>query len=123
MFALRVSMQMSFQQWAFLQARGQQLINQLQRKLNLPRRSRRLADLPKPRPIHNVRRQPHVHNVKEVEELRPELQIDQFHPALALAKRRVFDQRKIEVVVRRPAEGIAPQRSESSLFGPVPSET
>src|SRR2546423_669527 len=82
------------------------LINQFQRKLNLPRTPCRLADKPKPvrradasrwcspgrtrRDAKNICRQSHIDNVEDVEKLRAELQAHAFHSALPMAESRVF---------------------------------
>src|ERR1700721_2583266 len=95
------------------------LVNQLQRKLKLPRCSRRAAYLAEAGAIDDVRRQAQVHDVEDVEELRAELQVYQLQSALALSKTGVFDQRKIVVVVGRSTECIAPQGTETALVRPA----
>src|SRR2546423_7980625 len=89
-------------------------VDHFQRKLNLPRRARGLADDPKPAAAHNVGRQPKIHDIKHVEKLRAKLQ----RPELAVSppsKRRVLDQSHIEIVQSRSAKRIAPQCPEAPL--------
>src|SRR5881394_4081324 len=92
-------------------------VDQLQRKLNLPRGASRLADDPKAASAHNVGRQPKIHDIQHVEKLRAKLQ----RPELAIAappKRSVLDQSHIEVMQPRPAKGIASQSPEAPLVRP-----
>jgi hypothetical protein len=86
-------------------------IDELERKLNLPRRPRRPADQPEPRSLDRVRRQPHVHHVEQVKKLAPELHICPFQPARAAANRRRLNQRIVEIVVRRSPKRVPPQRA------------
>src|SRR5580698_4132919 len=92
------------------------LVDQLQRKLNLPRVTRSLADLTESRAVDDVRRQLHVDNVEEIEELRAELQVDKLCSAPARAERRVFDHCEVIVVKGRPAERVAAERAETPLI-------
>src|SRR5579863_5523718 len=93
-------------------------VDQLQRKLNLPRISRRLADLPESRSSQHVCRRAHGHDIEEVEEFRTELQVHPLRSAFSSAKRRVLDQRKVEVVKRRSAKRVPPQRPKHALVRP-----
>src|SRR5207253_4013309 len=92
----------------------------LQRKLNLPRRPRRPADHPKPAPQHRVRRQPKIHNVEDIEKLGAELHDPPLSPA-APPKRRVLDQRDVELMESRPAKRVSPERPEPPLVRPRPA--
>ena len=56
--------------------------------------------------------------LKMIEELGAELEVDQFRSAFSRAEWRVFDHRQVEVVERRPAEGVAAKRAESPLIRP-----
>ena len=82
------------------------LINNFQGKLNLPRRSRGLADDAKSASVHNVRWQSEVHDVEDIEELGAELQSSEFAIA-AMPEGRIFDHREIEAVERRSAKGVS----------------
>src|SRR6185437_8079999 len=89
-------------------------IQQLQRKLDLARVSSRSTDDPEARARNRVRGQPHVYDVEDIEELGAELQHGQFRSMRAPAEWRVLDQRKVEVIKRRPSEAVARQASELS---------
>src|SRR6185437_12339815 len=93
------------------------LVDQLERKLNLPRIARRPADLAEPLASHDVGRHPHGDNVEQVEELGAELHIHAFGSALAPPEGRVFDEGEVVVVERWPAECIAAERAEAPLVG------
>src|ERR1019366_3745920 len=90
--------------------------NHLQRKLNLPRRSRGLADNPKPAAAQDVRRSSEVHDVEDVEELCAKFECAEFCVAAA-AEGSVFDQRHVEIVEAGPAERAPAQRSEAAVVG------
>src|SRR5437879_4497002 len=95
----------------------QSSVDYFQRKLNLPRRPRRLADDPEPAPVHNVRRQPKIHDIKDVEELCAKLERSHFRIA-TMAERCVFNERKIEVVKCGPTECVAPKSAETPAMRP-----
>src|SRR6185437_13689065 len=95
-------------------------VDQLQRKLNLPRIARGPADLAKARTRHDVGRHPHRHNVEQIEKLRAELHIHALGPALSSSEWGVLDEREVVVVERRPAEAIAAERPEATLVGTAP---
>ena len=65
--------------------------------------------------LQRIRRQTHGHDVEEIEELRAELQVHALRAALAASEGSVLDEREIEVIKRRTAEGVAPQRAEAPL--------
>ena len=81
-------------------------INNFQGKLNLPRRSRGLADDAKSASVHNVRWQPEVHDVEDIEELGAKLQRPEFGVA-AMPERCIFDHREIEAVESRSAKSVS----------------
>ena len=95
------------------------LIDQLEKELNLPRSARGTADFAKARAHQVVSWQTHVDDVEQVEKLRAKLQIHQLDTTGSPPQRSALDQRKMEVVISRPAESIAAQRAESPWFGPV----
>src|SRR5215467_2384776 len=86
-------------------------INQLQRKLNLPRGPGRLVDDSESASAYHVVRQPKIHNVENVKKFRAKLQDAKF--ALpAGSERSIFDQTEIEIVIRRSAERVPAQSSK-----------
>src|SRR5581483_6171270 len=76
--------------------------------------SRCSADDPKSAAAQNVVRQAKVHDVENVEELGAKFDCRKFGIS-AMTHGRVLNQRKIEVVKRRPAERVASQSSEPAL--------
>src|SRR6478736_4140726 len=88
-------------------------INQLQRKLYLPRRPRSLADNPEPTPAQNIGRQPEIHQVKNIEELRTKFQCSQLRIS-PTAERRVLDQRNVVLLKTGPADSVASQCAEAA---------
>ena len=92
------------------------LINQLERKLDLPRSAGDPADLAESRTGEDVGWQAHVDDVEQVEELSTKLQVHQLGSVPAAAKGGVFDERKVKVVKGWPAESIAAQRAKPTLI-------
>src|ERR1035437_6983860 len=115
-FAVR-SVLMRFPRCRARQTSGQS-VDQLERELDLPRVAGGLADLAKTGAVENVGGQAHGDDVEEVEELAAELQVHQFGSALAAAEGGVLDECKVEVVERRTAKGIAPERAEAVVVRP-----
>lgn len=75
-----------------------------------------LGDLAEAGAAYDVGRQAHIDNVEEVEEFATKLQIDPLCAALAPAEWRVLDEREVEVIVGRSAEGVSPQGSKAPLI-------
>src|SRR5579863_3000055 len=93
------------------------LVNQLQRKLDLPRSPRGFIDHSEPASAHHIRRQSEIHNVEHIKKLGAKLH----NPQLifpAPPKRRILNQAEIEILVPRPAKRISPQRPKSSAVRP-----
>src|SRR6266496_2054477 len=93
------------------------LVNQLQRKLNLPRRTRGPADDPEPAAAHNVIRQSKVHNVEDVEQFSAKFDCPQFS-IIPMTEGSLFDQRNIKVMKRRSAESISSKRPKAAQVRP-----
>lgn len=96
------------------------LIDQLQRKLDLPRGAVCLGDSAEACTPHDVRWQAEVHQVKDIEEFGAELQRGGLRGSAPSAFG-VFDQGHIEILVRRPPEGVASERPEPALIGASPA--
>jgi len=89
------------------------LVFELQRKLNLTGVAICSIDLAKAGPEDCVRRKPHVHDVEHVEKLSPELQVGEFSSRSPSSDRRVFDQRKVIIVIGRPTKGIPSESAKA----------
>src|SRR5579863_273391 len=91
------------------------LVDHLQRELDLPRGSRGLTDNPEAAAAQDIRRQPKIDDIEDVEEFRAKLEGTEL-PIPTMPERGVFDQRDIEIVVSRSAEGVATQRAKAPLI-------
>jgi hypothetical protein len=90
-----------------------QSVHQLERELNLTRRSSRATDEAKPASLHRVGRQPKIHKVEYVEELRAKFEIAPFR-ASPVSKRRILNDRNVELAIGRSSKRVASQRAEST---------
>lgn len=102
-------------------------IDQLQRKLNLARVTRCLADHSEAGvakdgsggTVHlkRVGRKTHGNDIEDVEELRSELEIHALGATFPATNGRVLDEREIEVIERRSSKRISSQGAEAALVG------
>src|SRR5579864_4892517 len=88
----------------------QWLVNQLHRKLNLPRGPGGLADDSESAAAHNIIRQAEVHDVEHVEKFGAKFDGPEF-AVPAVAERRVFNHGDVEIVIGGTAEGVAAERA------------
>src|SRR2546421_6589639 len=91
------------------------LIDNFQRKLNLPRSACRAAYQSEAGAAHSVRGQSEIDDVEQIEKFGSKFQNAQLIFS-APPERSVFNQRKIKLMKRRPAERVAAQRSKATLI-------
>src|SRR5579872_2085995 len=89
-------------------------VNHLQRKLYLARGAGGLADDAKAAAPQNVGWQPEIHQVEHVEKLGAKFQGAELCISAA-AEGRVLDQRDVEILEARSAEGVAPQGAKAAV--------
>src|SRR5579863_3216888 len=92
---------------------GRTSVDNLQRKLNLPRGSCRLADHAKSCTLDDIGGQPHIDDIKQIKELRAELQIRSLQAISPVTNRSRLDERKIEIIICRAAKCITAERSKA----------
>jgi hypothetical protein len=82
----------------------------------LPGRPRRLTDKTESAAVDDIGGQAEVHDIENIEELRAEFQSPEFSVA-TMSKRRIFDDREIEIVIGRTPEGVSSQGPKTPLVG------
>jgi hypothetical protein len=86
--------------------------------LDLTRASRGTVDEAETGTQDCVGRKSHIHDVEYIEELSPELDVDQFASGFSPSYGRVLYNRHVEVVEGRSSKGVPPQGAKTPVIGP-----